>query len=374
MNIAIIGSGLTGSVAAISLAKAGYRVDLYERLSDEELINRDRTYAITHSSRRILEGIGIWSEIVSELIPFQYLNVIDYELNKKVQFITNDLNKNDRKYSSVGWIAKHNKTMLAILEFISHIENINKIPTSVIPNTNNYDLIVAADGSNSTTKKNLKTPSFCFDYDQMCITAKVLLRGVKSNEAFEILNNQGPFAVLPLGGDLFQIICSQTIKNGTYNLGQPKSIFLDYLSTILPNGIELDTLIDEPKSYPIRFLLNYYFHSGKYIYVGETFHTFHPVGGQGLNLCWRDVESLTNIISSPIFKNIKFFIPFAYSFSRLIDVLSISILTDLLVRYSRSNSKFFFLPRVFIFFVLNKSKIARKTIINIMTNGLKTIF
>ena len=40
MNIAIIGSGLTGSLAAISLAKAGSRVDLYERLSDKELINR----------------------------------------------------------------------------------------------------------------------------------------------------------------------------------------------------------------------------------------------------------------------------------------------------------------------------------------------
>ena len=63
MNIAIIGSGLTGSLAAISLAKAGCRVDLYERLSDEELVNRDRTYAITHSSRKILEKLGLWSNL-----------------------------------------------------------------------------------------------------------------------------------------------------------------------------------------------------------------------------------------------------------------------------------------------------------------------
>ena len=67
MNIAIIGSGLTGSLAAISLANAGCRVDLYERLSDEELINRDRTYAITHSSRKILQKFGIWSKIISDI-------------------------------------------------------------------------------------------------------------------------------------------------------------------------------------------------------------------------------------------------------------------------------------------------------------------
>ena len=370
MNIAIIGSGLTGSLAAISLAKAGCIVDLYERLSDDELVNRDRTYAITHSSRKILENIGIWSHIISDLIPFQYLNVIDYELNNKVQFNLSDLRIVDRKYNAVGWIAEHRKTMISIIDLISTIVNINKIPTSIIPNTNNYDLIVAADGSNSTTKNKLNTPSFQFKYDQICITAKVLLRGIKSNEAFEILNSQGPFAVLPLGGDLFQIICSQSIKKPSINISSPNYLFLDYLSTILPYGIEPDTLVDEPKSYPIKFLLNYSFHSGKYIYLGETAHTFHPVGGQGLNLCWRDVEYLTMLVSVPFLKNNKFIIPFIYSISRLVDVLSISLLTDFLVRYSRSNMNIFSIPRTFIFFILKKSKIVRTFLLNIMTNGL----
>tara|TARA_Y100001968_G_scaffold55993_1_gene47191 strand:- start:1291 stop:2415 length:1125 start_codon:yes stop_codon:yes gene_type:complete len=370
MNIAIIGSGLTGSLAALSLANAGCRVDLYERLSDDDLINRDRTYAITHSSRKILEKIGIWSYLVSDLIPFQYLNVIDFEINKKVQFLVNDLKKKDRKYSAVGWIAEHKTIMFSILQLISDIDSINKIPTSVIPNTNNYDLIVAADGSKSTIKKKLGTLSFTFNYDQVCITTKVLLRGAKSSEAYEILTGEGPLAVLPLGGDLFQIICSQSLKKGSNNLSLPKSLFLDYLSTILPYGIEPDTIVDEPKSYPIKFLLNYSFHSGKYIYLGETAHVFHPVGGQGLNLCWRDVEYLTNLVKNPIVKQNRFLIPILYSFSRWIDVLSISILTDSLVRYSRSNINFFFIPRTIIFFILRKSNVLRNFIINVMTNGL----
>ena len=370
MNIAIIGSGLTGSLAAISLADAGCRIDLYERLSDDELINRERTYAITHSSRKILEKLGIWSNLVSKLVPFQYLNVIDYELNQQVQFLVNDLNINEKRYSAVGWIAEHRNIMIPILEYISDIENINKIPTSIIPNTNNYDLIVAADGSNSNTKKRLKSSSFNFKYDQMCITSKVLLRGVKSNEAFEILNSEGPFAVLPLGGDLFQIICSQSIVKGSYNINLPKASFLDYLSTILPNGVEPDSIVDEPKSYNIDFVFNYLFFSGKYIYLGETAHKLHPVGGQGLNLCWRDVDSLSRIISIPFFKSNQSFIPIIYSLSRLVDVLSISFLTDSLVRYSRSNINNFLYPRMFIFYALKKSSIIRKLILNLMTNGL----
>ena len=370
MNIAIIGSGLTGSLAAISLAKAGCRVDLYERLSDEELINRDRTYAITHSSRKILQKNGLWSYLISNLVPFQYLNVIDYELNNKFQFLINDLNISDQNYLAVGWIAEHKNIMLSILNFISSVENINKIPTSVIPNTNNYDLIVAADGSNSNTKKKLKTPSFNFHYDQMCITTKVLLRGVKSNEAFEILNSEGPFAVLPLGGNLFQIICSQSIDKGTFNISLSKSLFLDYLSTILPYGIEPDTIVDEPKSFPINFLFNYKFFSGKYIYLGETAHKIHPVGGQGLNLCWRDVDCLSRLVSTPLLKKNYSIIPLIYSLSRFTDVLSISLLTDCLVRYSRSNFKIFHIPRKFIFFILKKFNFTRKFVLNLMTNGL----
>ncbi len=370
MNIAIIGSGLTGSLAAISLANAGCRVDLYERLSDDELINRDRTYAITHSSRKILERIGIWSKVVSHLVPFQYLNIIDYELNKKFQFLINDLSFTDQKSSAIGWIAEHKNIMLSILEFISDISNINKIPTSIIPNTNNYDIILAADGSNSNTKKKLKTPSFNFNYDQMCITAKVLLRGVKSNEAFEILQSEGPFAVLPLGDDLFQIICSQSVLKGTYNMTLSKSLFLDYLSTILPYGVEPDTIVDEPRSFPINFVFNYSFFSGKYIYLGESAHKLHPAGGQGLNLCWRDVDCLSKLISIPFLKNNYSFIPIIYSLSRFFDVLIISILTDMLVRYARSNFNLFVLPRTFVFFILRKSSTIRKFILNLMTNGL----
>ena len=370
MNIAIIGSGLTGSLAAISLAKVGCRVDLYERLSDEELINRDRTYAITHSSRKILDKLGIWSDLLLKLIPFQYLNVIDYELNNDFQFLINDLRIAEQRYSAIGWIAEHKVIMSSILEVISDIKNINKIPTSVIPNTNNYDLIIAADGSNSNTKKKLKTRSFNFKYDQMCITAKVLLRGVKSNEAFEILNSEGPFAVLPLGGDLFQIICSQTLLKGSYSMSLTKSLFLDYIATVLPYGIEPDTIIDNPNSFPINFVFNYSFYSGKYIYLGETAHKIHPAAGQGLNLCWRDVDSLTKLVSIPILKNNHYIIPIIYSLSRLVDVLSISILTDSLVRYSRSNSKILVLPRTFLFHILKKYSIIRKLILNVMTNGL----
>ena len=155
-----------------------------------------------------------------------------------------------------------------------------------------------------------------------------------------------------------------------FNISLSKSLFLDYLSTILPYGIEPDTIVDEPKSFPINFLFNYKFFSGKYIYLGETAHKIHPVGGQGLNLCWRDVDCLSRLVSTPLLRKNYSIIPLIYSLSRFTDVLSISLLTDCLVRYSRSNFKIFLIPRKFIFFILKKFNFTRKFVLNLMTNGL----
>ena len=371
MNIAIVGSGPTGSLAAISLASVGCRVDLYERLSDETLINKSRAYAITHSSRRLLDKCKLWDDLYSQFIPFQHLRIVDYEFNNLAIFELNDLSKNNQVFASLGWIVEHRKLMSYLLESINANQNINKIPTSVIPNTNNYDLIVVADGSKSNVKKRLNIPAFSFNYDQFCITAKVLLRGIKSNEAFEILTFEGPFAVLPLGGDLFQIVCSTSARKNLYLSNLPKYLFLDYLATILPYGIEPDTLVDEPKSFPIQFLVNYSFFSGKYIFIGESAHVLHPVGGQGLNLCWRDVNSLTNIISGSIMNSkANIFIPISYSFSRLIDIICISLITDSLVRFCRANSRLFFIPRTLTFIMLRRVALLRQFVLNIFTNGL----
>ncbi len=371
MNIAIIGSGPTGSLAAISLASIGCRVDLYERLSDETLINKSRAYAITHSSRKFLEKCKLWDKLVSDFIPFQSLNVVDSEINKQAKFSVADLNRLNQEYSSIGWIVDHQKFMSHILETIRSHTNINKIPTSIIPNTINYDLIVAADGAKSSTKKRLNIPSFSFNYDQVCITAKVLIRGINYHEAFEILTSEGPFAVLPLGGDLFQIICSTSVEKNLYLSNLPSYLFLDYLATILPYGIEPDMIIDEPKSFPIQFLINYSLFSGKYIFVGESAHVLHPVAGQGLNLCWRDVNTITNIVSISIMRNkSKVFIPIIYSFSRFIDIVCIAFVTDGLVRFSRNNSRVFFIPRQIIFLLLKKFSYFRTFILNILTNGV----
>ena len=57
LTVKIIGSGPTGSLLALALASLDIKVDIYDIVPLEIIAVNNRTYAITHSSRKILENI-----------------------------------------------------------------------------------------------------------------------------------------------------------------------------------------------------------------------------------------------------------------------------------------------------------------------------
>ena len=48
------GAGPTGSLAALALAQAGWRVHLVDPQTPEQLLQRRRAYALTHSTQELL--------------------------------------------------------------------------------------------------------------------------------------------------------------------------------------------------------------------------------------------------------------------------------------------------------------------------------
>ena len=65
INIKIIGSGPTGAILAISLAKIGCNITLFDLRNKIQIINSKRAYALTHSSRNLLEKLDLWNNIIN---------------------------------------------------------------------------------------------------------------------------------------------------------------------------------------------------------------------------------------------------------------------------------------------------------------------
>ena len=65
-NIAIVGSGLTGSITSLALAKAGYKVALIDPKSFARFKKNDydtRTTALSKKSKLFFEHLGLWQTI-----------------------------------------------------------------------------------------------------------------------------------------------------------------------------------------------------------------------------------------------------------------------------------------------------------------------
>src|SRR5262245_6263712 len=80
MHVAIVGGGMVGASLALALAGTGIEVVLIEGVaaeSDEQPSFDDRTTALGNASRRIFEGLGVWSAIAPHAAAIHTIHVSD---------------------------------------------------------------------------------------------------------------------------------------------------------------------------------------------------------------------------------------------------------------------------------------------------------
>lgn len=340
------GAGPTGALAALALAEAGWLVELEDPLTASQLLARNRAYALTHSSRRLLERLQLWEELAPALAPFRALELHDLELGLQVPFTARDLGRRAASPSTavastgsassgddaVGWVVRHTPLMellLRRLEGDGRVQLALGSPGSQTP----VDLLVAAEGAASSTRQGLGLAHWRLPYSQSCLSVQVRLRGSASDQAWELFRAEGPFAVLPLGGDRFQLVWSGPAQRMRRLESLDPVAFLDRLAGALPDGLQADALLDAPRAFPAALELSGGFHRGNTVLVGETMHRCHPVGGQGLNLCWRDVAVLHKLAARTARGRLRLSrLPAAYGRRRWPDVLLTLLATDALVR------------------------------------------
>ena len=367
----ITGSGPTGLILALSFSKMNADIFIYDLLDKDKLIDRDKTYAITHSSRIILEEFDIWHKLEEKLSSFDSLSITDTFTSSSAVFNLSDLDKDIRGIKKIGWVLKHSDLTEILFR---ELENFKNIHFNSYENTtnNSFDFEFIAYGANHVSRK--KKYRFIFNhlYGQSCLTFKALIRGLDQERAYEIFRKEGPLALLPLNKDIYQVIWTDSNQRSIDKLNTKKSLLLDNLSTILPSQTHVDQIIGDLNIFPVSLSLNFNnFKVDKSLYLGDAFHTFHPVGGQGLNACWRDVYQIYRFFNNRKINKFSFYyLKLNFIFKRFLDIFSLIIVTDSLIRLFANNNILFFPLRKISFFILNKFKFVRKIILNYMTKSL----
>ena len=337
----VMGAGPTGALAALALADAGWQVTIVDPLGSAALLERTRAYAFTHSSQRLLERLGLWQACEPLMVPFRRLELLDLGARASVPFSLADLAAPlaQRQGAALGWIAQHRPLMAVLLARMeAHPAITIQLGQSGAPvmgsmGSGPADLVVAADGPHSPTRDALGIGLWQWSYRQSCLTAMVAMRGSDDDQAWELLRREGPFAVLPLGDGLFQVVWSAPQGRCRQLESLADAAFLDALAGALPDRFQPDGLLDQPRAFPVSLQLARRQHRGSCVLLGESGHRCHPVGGQGLNLCWRDVAVLHRLAQRATAGRLAAGrLPAAYGLRRWPDLLLTLAATDLLVR------------------------------------------
>jgi kynurenine 3-monooxygenase len=177
-KIAVVGSGLVGSLLAIYLKKAGHAVDIYDRRPDirqTEFSGRSINLAMSVRGWKALEGVGIAEEIQQIAIP---MNKRAIHVKDKPMYFQHYGKEGEAIYSISRGVLNRKMVDLAEAEgarfiFNSKVWDVN-LPEATLAvgeedkstwEYKKYDLIFGADGAFSRVRHRMQRRSR-FDYSQ----------------------------------------------------------------------------------------------------------------------------------------------------------------------------------------------------------------
>ncbi len=249
-NIKVIGSGPTGSLLALALATQDCNVTLIEPLSDSELLKKDKGYAVTQSTRKIFEELGLWHSLNNSSFGFTSLSIIDDVLSQSVLIRNNDLKSFNNDQKDIGWVIEHKLLMKLLINKINNNKCIKKLNFDSTDD-GDFNFILASDGRESSTRKKWQIKYFKNLYSQKCISFKAVLNGSPPKRAYEIFKSNGPLALLPLSNNIFQVIWFSSESDTKSKLKITHTELLKKLRDELPDNIMPEKIIGNISSFPL---------------------------------------------------------------------------------------------------------------------------
>ncbi|MCZ2204269.1 UbiH/UbiF family hydroxylase [Bartonella sp. A05] len=311
-NIAVIGAGPVGMLAALSLAHRGYSVAL---IGPSTYADELRTTALMMPAIHMLQELHIWNTIKNRAAALSLIRIIDVTSRlvraPNVNFCSAEIGEEAFGYNIPNLIL--NK---ALSDSIAHTSNIIRFFSSAksfrhqqnhtsITLTDNRvihaSLIVAADGRHSPTRAAAGIGVKQWNYPQTALVLNFSHDLPHNNISTEFHTENGPFTQVPLPenqSSLVWVVNSSRAKE-LLSMGSKAiaKVIEDQMQSMLGKLI-VETSV---QTWPLLGMIPDCFAANRTILVGESAHVLPPIGAQGLNLGFRDVQTLINILSKTTF-------------------------------------------------------------------------
>ena len=320
-DIAIVGGGLGGSLAALTLAQAGFTISLIDAAPPgrNTLPAFDgRTTALAYASARLFQRLGLWTELEPHAGPISDILVTDGRPKDRFRTgrqASGHLHFDARRLEEatpLGWIVENRRLRLAMAKAIKAQKSIDVIaPATCGPVETgtagvtlpldtgqrlSASLLIAADGKASPLREAAGIETLSWDYPQTGIVCTIAHERPHGGIAQEFFLPSGPFAILPMTENRSSIVWTEKADRAQSYLAMTDVDFVAALGARI--GDYLGNLsLDGPRwSYPLSFHLATKFHADRLAVIGDAAHAIHPIAGQGYNLGVKDIAALRDVL------------------------------------------------------------------------------
>jgi 2-octaprenyl-6-methoxyphenol hydroxylase len=317
-DIVVAGGGMIGSSLALALAPLGLRVAIVEPVARTAMAQPsfdDRSTALSRSTQRMFEAMGLWNEIVAAATPITSIHVSD-----KGRFGFSHIDAEEQGVEALGYVVI-NRVLGGVLQ--SALENVDaldflcparivatnsgpdKVTVSVKDDVGKLDdiscgLLVAADGTNSTVRDMLGITAKQISYGQHAVIGNLLPEKSLGNCAYERFTTTGPLAMLPVEDDRAGFVWTVAEHEASRVLGLDDSVFLEEIQQVFGYRLGSFSKVGKRASYPLVLSKALRLTSQRAVLVGNAAHGLHPVAAQGFNLGLRDVAALCDCIADAV--------------------------------------------------------------------------
>jgi 2-octaprenyl-6-methoxyphenol hydroxylase len=311
-DVIIFGGGLIGLALAGALDSSGLSaivVDPADPLPRNTSAFDGRTSAVSSSSMRMLETIGVTPHLAEQGCPIRTIAVADGLQPGGLHFDAEDgeplgqMHENRNLRAALQARAEAGRNIWLLWK--SRVTEVDRGDHGVSVALDDgrrlhAPLLVAADGRNSSTREEAGIRVAKWRYDHQAIVSVIRHDRPHDHVAYEIFYPSGPFALLPMndhaGGHRSAIVWSVPRVDAAGWLSLNDEDFAAEAEGAMGGFLGHIAMLAPRSSFPLGFHHAAQMTAKRLALAGDSAHAIHPIAGQGLNLGFRDVAALAEVL------------------------------------------------------------------------------
>jgi len=313
-DIIIIGGGMVGASLVAALKNHSEKkiavVEAHPFNSTSQPSFDDRSIALSYGSRRILESMGLWHKLETEIEAIKSIHVSD-----RGHLGATRISHTEEKVEALGYVVENRvmgRVLMNEVDSLNHIDWYCPATIKTLEQTENQisvqikteqgeqelhgKLLVAADGVQSITRHLAGLDVTREDYKQSAIIANVQTDQLHQDIAYERFTESGPIAFLPMTENRYSVVWTCELQDTSRIMQLTDNEFKNELQQRFGYRAGNIEKTGERFSYPLAYTETEQLTKGRVVIIGNAAHALHPVSGQGYNLALRDVSELSELI------------------------------------------------------------------------------